>query len=178
MGEMSNPSVRDTVATYLEREMELALRLADQTQQRAQAIASTLTLVISVVSVVLAVRPSVFARLNNGATEATALLSIGLLLVSLGLSLSVAVPKPIRLTHPTWYAEVLEKDIAYRPMGQQNIPAMMSVIQRLDHTYVAAYDRILRSNRFRGVTLSSALVSLGLGLLIGVYTALRLSGHL
>jgi len=178
MSESRGESIRDALFEFAEREMELALRLSDQTQQRAQTVASTLTLVISVVSVLIAARPTVFANLHNGVTKGLAIVSLALLILSLLLSLSVAFPKKIRLTHPDWFKMILEDRAAYLEADSTHDSALHQVMQRLDRTYADAYSTIMRSNRFRGAVLAISLIVLTLGLVCGVLASLRISGQL
>lgn len=168
---------RDYIASYHEREMDLALRLADQTQQRAQAIASTLTIVISVIGVFLAAKPSFLREFSDPVLRLAAYGSVGLLIISLGVSLAVAMPRNIALTDPQWFVDVYKQRATYMPLDSVEATDFVSTQQLLDDTYAEAYNTLLKSNRFRGLLLVVSGVLLIGGLWLGVYVAIRLSQH-
>lgn len=152
---------RDALIEQVHREIGLALQLAGQLQIRAQVIASTVTLLLSLAGILVASESPVFDQLTAADLRGAGLWILALAGGCLILSLFAAIPRQLPFTDPTWITETLRGDPAYRPILDEDRESFIRVLRRVDETTVQQLHGLLKANRRRGNLLLISLLLLG-----------------
>lgn len=98
-----------------------------------------------------------------------------MLLSSLLLSLAVSLPRNVRMTNPNWYLKSYRTRGLYGPLETDAKLELVRIEQGIDEAYTEIYRQVLESNRRRGQFLFAAVWLLFGGILLAVYTALRVA---
>lgn len=161
-------SAQAMITDRLRRETDLAMDFAQQLQARSQVVASTLTLVVTVIGVVLGANSSFLVAIQRENLVPHAVTILALLGLALVLSLGAAYPTALRFTSPSWYRDMLERDaIAIEVPAGEGREILTPLRRPLDETEVALFEAALSANRWRGRLLAGSLIAI-MGVVVSI----------
>ena len=162
-------SARDEILEQVQREFSTAMVLADQLQTRAQMLAASLGLVLTLGGVVVAASPHVADAVRRAHGEAFVVVAASSVAISMILCLVIIAPSRLRFSHPEWVREVLADDLAHEAVADAAL--LLPLRRELDATTIELFERMLRAGRRKGTLLLLATAAVALAVLMLSLTA-------